>query len=198
MPIEITMPALSPTMKEGNLAKWVKKEGEKVEAGEIIAEIETDKATMEVEAVDEGILAKLIIPEGSENIAVHSTIAILLEDGETAEDLKDFKISSKDTTISLEKNQDTQKKSENTDLNKGELKTNNSTAKIINDTESMGQNDKIKASPIAKRIAKAENINLNQVNGSGPRGRIVKEDVLELLNSGATKNIVRRNTQDSR
>ena len=81
MPIEILMPALSPTMKEGNLAKWVKKEGETIEAGEVIAEIETDKATMEVEAVDEGILGKILISEGTENVAVNSAIALLLEDG---------------------------------------------------------------------------------------------------------------------
>ena len=82
MPIEILMPALSPTMKEGNLAKWVKKEGDKIKAGEVIAEIETDKATMEVEAVDEGILGKILVNEGTENVAVNSCIALILEDGE--------------------------------------------------------------------------------------------------------------------
>ena len=84
------MPALSPTMKEGNLAKWIKKEGETVKAGEIIAEIETDKATMEVEAVDEGVLAKILVAEGSENIAVNSCIALILEDGEDKKELEKY------------------------------------------------------------------------------------------------------------
>ena len=91
MPIEILMPALSPTMKEGNLAKWVKKEGDKIKAGEVIAEIETDKATMEVEAVDEGILGKILIAEGTENVAVNSCIALILEDGEDKKVLDSYK-----------------------------------------------------------------------------------------------------------
>ena len=82
MPIKILMPALSPTMTEGNLTKWLKKQGDKVSAGEIIAEIETDKATMEVEAVDEGILAKILVPEGTEGVIVNSLIAVLIEEDE--------------------------------------------------------------------------------------------------------------------
>src|SRR3990167_545254 len=84
MPVNILMPALSPTMTEGTLAKWLKKEGDTVKAGEVIAEIETDKATMEVEAVDEGKLAKILIPAGTSNVAVNTAIAVLLEDGEDA------------------------------------------------------------------------------------------------------------------
>ena len=84
MPIKITMPALSPTMTEGNLAKWLKKEGDKVAAGDVIAEIETDKATMEVEAVDEGILGKILVPAGTPNVPVNHVIAVLLEEGEDA------------------------------------------------------------------------------------------------------------------
>ncbi len=87
MTIEVLMPALSPTMTEGNLAKWIKKEGDKVEAGDIIAEIETDKATMEVEAVDEGVLGKILVPEGTESVLVNTPIAVLLEEGETADDI---------------------------------------------------------------------------------------------------------------
>ena len=87
MTIEVLMPALSPTMTEGNLAKWIKKEGDKVEAGDIIAEIETDKATMEVEAVDEGVLGKILIPEGTEAVLVNTPIAVLLEEGETVDDI---------------------------------------------------------------------------------------------------------------
>src|SRR3954452_7844733 len=82
MPVNILMPALSPTMEKGNLAKWLKKEGEKVKAGDVIAEIETDKATMEVEAVDEGTLGKILVPEGTQDIAVNAPIAVLLGEGE--------------------------------------------------------------------------------------------------------------------
>ena len=87
MPTQILMPALSPTMTEGNLAKWLKAEGDSIEAGDVIAEIETDKATMEVEAVDEGILGKILIAEGTEGVAVNTPIAVLLEDGESADDI---------------------------------------------------------------------------------------------------------------
>src|SRR6185312_15699066 len=90
MPIEILMPALSPTMTEGNLAKWVKKEGDVVKAGQVIAEIETDKATMEVEAVDEGVIGKIIIPEGTEAVAVNQLIAVILEEGEDVALLASF------------------------------------------------------------------------------------------------------------
>ena len=86
MPIEILMPALSPTMEEGNLAKWLKKEGDKVNSGDVIAEIETDKATMEVEAVDEGTLGKILVDAGTEGVKVNTPIAVLLQDGESADD----------------------------------------------------------------------------------------------------------------
>ena len=82
MPINILMPALSPTMEKGNLAKWLKKEGDKVKSGDVIAEIETDKATMEVEAVDEGTLAKIVVPEGTQDVSVNDVIAVLAGDGE--------------------------------------------------------------------------------------------------------------------
>src|SRR5579864_8874655 len=90
MPIEIRMPALSPTMTEGNLARWLKKEGEAVHSGDIIAEIETDKATMEYEAVDEGRLGKIIVPEGTQGIKVNQPIAVLLEEGEDASAIGDI------------------------------------------------------------------------------------------------------------
>src|ERR1700736_6684395 len=89
MPIEIRMPALSPTMTEGNLARWLKKEGDEVHSGDVIAEIETDKATMEYEAVDEGRLGKIIVPEGAQGIKVNQPIAVLLEEGEDASAISD-------------------------------------------------------------------------------------------------------------
>ena len=88
MPTPILMPALSPTMTEGNLAKWVKKEGDTIKAGDVIAEIETDKATMEVEAVDEGTLGKILVPEGTADVAVNTPIDVILNDGESASDIK--------------------------------------------------------------------------------------------------------------
>src|SRR5436189_2057757 len=87
MPIQVLMPALSPTMEKGNLAKWLKKEGEAIKSGDVIAEIETDKATMEVEATDEGTLGKILIPEGTADVAVNTPIAMILVDGESAADL---------------------------------------------------------------------------------------------------------------
>jgi pyruvate dehydrogenase E1 component beta subunit len=87
MPIQVLMPALSPTMEKGNLAKWLKKEGETIKSGDVIAEIETDKATMEVEATDEGTLGKILIPEGTADVAVNTPIATILADGESASDL---------------------------------------------------------------------------------------------------------------
>src|ERR1700691_3957816 len=91
MPINILMPALSPTMEKGNLAKWLKKEGDTVKSGDVIAEIETDKATMEVEAVDEGTIDKILVPEGTADVAVNTPIATILADGEDAADLQDGK-----------------------------------------------------------------------------------------------------------
>src|SRR6202158_4585234 len=91
MPIQVLMPALSPTMEKGNLAKWVKNEGDKIKAGDVIAEIETDKATMEVEAVDEGTLGRILVPEGTADVAVNTPIALILSNGEDAAALKDGK-----------------------------------------------------------------------------------------------------------
>src|SRR5579859_4862452 len=91
MPVEVLMPALSPTMEKGNLTKWLKKEGDSVKSGDVIAEIETDKATMEVEAVDEGTLGKILVPEGTNDVAVNTPIAMILADGEDASALKDGK-----------------------------------------------------------------------------------------------------------
>src|SRR5512139_2608384 len=89
MPIEVLMPALSPTMEKGNLAKWLKKEGDQVKSGDVIAEIETDKATMEVEAADEGTLGKILVPEGTTDVAVNTPIAVILAEGEDARGYKD-------------------------------------------------------------------------------------------------------------
>jgi len=187
MPIEILMPALSPTMKEGNLAKWVKKEGDKIKAGEVIAEIETDKATMEVEAVDEGILGKILVNEGTENVAVNSCIALILEDGEDKKSLENYASKAASNEVAAPKAEE--KKEEKTVAHAPAPQQNQSSASF---------SSYVKASPLAKRIAKDEGVALSQINGSGPHGRIIKEDVLGFINSGGSaKGVVRRNPQET-
>lgn len=158
MPIEILMPALSPTMTAGNLAKWLKKEGDKVKPGDVIAEIETDKATMEVEAVDEGVLAKILVAAGSNNVTVNSLIALLLEEDEKLESIENY----------TPKNNELPQKQE--------VKNIKVDTSVI--TKNNQPSDRIKASPLAKRIAENEKIDLREIQGSGPHGRIVKADLL--------------------
>lgn len=166
MPIEILMPALSPTMTEGNLAKWLKKEGDKVKPGDVLAEIETDKATMEVESIDEGIIGKIFINAGTKNIPVNNLIALLLEDGETLDDIKDYQPKTVIKTPAA------------STANTSTPAAAPATAPKITHAES-----RIKASPLAKRIAELENINISNIMGSGPYGRIIKEDVLKAKDS---------------
>ena len=166
MGVKVLMPALSPTMKEGNLARWLKKEGDKVEAGEVIAEIETDKAIMEVEAVDEGVIAKIIVPAGSENVKVNAPIAILAEEGEDIE-----------TAIAQEmttETQSTEKVAKGKEVREVE-QTEKEQEDNLNQKEKMS--DKVFVSPLAKRIASQKNIDLHSVTGTGPRGRIIKSDI---------------------
>ncbi|MBM5782081.1 MAG: pyruvate dehydrogenase complex dihydrolipoamide acetyltransferase [Pelagibacterales bacterium] len=189
MPIEILMPALSPTMKEGNLAKWTKKEGDKIKSGDVIAEIETDKATMEVEAVDEGVLGKILVSEGTENVAVNTCIALILEEGEDKKALDSYAAKTSAPAKTEEK------KEENKVV---ENKTSVSDAVVVSKPQRQSfASDKVKASPLAKRIAKDEGVSLIQISGSGPHGRVIKDDVLEFLSGGAAKSgVVRRNSQE--
>jgi len=161
MPINIQMPALSPTMEEGTLTKWLIKEGDTVESGDIMAEIETDKATMEFEAVDEGIIGKIIIPEGTSGVKVNEIIAILLEDGEDASSIEIQE------DIKLKNNTNDEVNVTNTEIK--EIK-----ADVIKSNSSA---DRVFATPLARRIAKSKDLNLNSISGSGPYGRIVKADV---------------------
>lgn len=186
MPIKILMPALSPTMTEGNLARWLKKEGDKVNPGEVIAEIETDKATMEVEAVDEGILAKIVIPQNSQNVPVNSLIAVLSEEGEEKADIDAF--IAKNNSVSP---------SPKTDANLP--KPHENLAKVEEQVAVIKHDDsKIFASPLAKRLAKMENIRLESVKGSGPHGRIVKQDILSYTPNTVHNKIVSRNPEEYR
>ncbi len=177
MPIPITMPALSPTMTEGNLAKWHKKEGDAVEAGEVIAEIETDKATMEVEAVDEGTIGKIVVAEGTENVPVNEVIAVLLEEGEEWDDQM---IGSSDN----QKKAEPKKDSDNKPKKEETAESKDSDHPIIRSSDH--PKDRIFASPLARRIAADKGIDLSGVKGSGPNGRIVKAD-LEDVKPGQAK-----------
>ena len=168
MPINIEMPKLSDTMTEGTVVRWLKTEGEEVEIGDIIAEIETDKATMEMEAFDEGILSKISVPEGGK-APVGSAIAILLEDGESEEG----------TTPAMES---APTASANTPP--AAAKALESAAATVNKSQPSApaptDGERIKASPLAKKIAESEGVDLTAVAGTGPGGRIVKADVVQL------------------
>ena len=171
MPTEILMPALSPTMEAGTLAKWLVKEGDSVQSGDVIAEIETDKATMEFEAVDEGVIGKIYVAEGTENVAVNSAIAVLLEEGETAEDLASSGSGGKAEAESA-KPQDTKPSQE-----PSEIPANESSAAPQTASAPAPKGSRVFASPLARRLAAEKGVDLSALQGSGPHGRIVKADV---------------------
>ncbi|MAQ56487.1 MAG: pyruvate dehydrogenase complex dihydrolipoamide acetyltransferase [Rhodospirillales bacterium] len=181
MPIKILMPTLSPTMTEGNLALWVKNEGDKVSPGDVIAEIETDKATMELETVDEGVLAKILIPEGTEEIAVNTPIAIILEEGEDKSQLEDMNFNYEKSEAKTEitaaeeiiSNQDlVSSKVSDQISDDDELNSDNTNPNV-----SSNDQGRIKSSPLARRMAEQQQIDLSLINGSGPNGRIVRADI---------------------
>ena len=165
MPINITMPALSPTMTEGNLVNWLKAEGDTVESGEVIAEIETDKATMEVEAVDEGILGKILVEAGTENVPVNDVIAVLLEDGEDASAMDVATSSPAPATAPVSTPQNVAEAPASSAVSAPQAST------------SDNKGNRIFVSPLARRISADKGIDLSQVKGTGPRGRIVKADI---------------------
>ncbi|NNE42482.1 MAG: pyruvate dehydrogenase complex dihydrolipoamide acetyltransferase [Marinicaulis sp.] len=188
MPTPILMPALSPTMEEGTLAKWNVKEGDTVESGDVIAEIETDKATMEVEAVDEGVVGKIIIDAGTENVKVNAPIAVLLEDGESAGDIDLSALGgggSNGASAPPPAGELSAKQTEGAE-NKTPPPSTASTPppRVGEEKRSAKTNGRILASPLARRIAEQKGVDLSAVNGSGPNGRIVKRDV-ENLEAGA-------------
>ncbi len=170
MSTQVLMPALSPTMSEGKLSKWLVKEGDVVKAGDLIAEIETDKAIMEFESSEDGTIIKLLIKEGVENIKVNEPIAVL--------DTSNLQSLSKDVDKIDRKNIDAiEKKNKNNEnlLIKKEVSSENPIKKI-------DSKKRIKISPLAKRIALQNNINFNEIKGSGPLGRIIKVDIVNLIN----------------
>ena len=161
MALEILMPALSPTMEEGTLSKWLVSEGDVVQSGDLLAEIETDKATMEFEAVEEGIISKLLVAEGTANVKVNSAIAILLEDSDTEEATEAATVPVLMTTAITAPN----------------LQVSVTTAPVA------ANGTRIFISPLAKRIAANKGLNLATITGTGPKGRIVKAD---LINAAST------------
>lgn len=169
MPINILMPALSPTMTEGSLAKWLKKEGDVIKAGQVIAEIETDKATMEVEAVDEGILGKILIAGGTSSVAVNTPIAILLEDGEDASSLSAAPVAA----IPSPQPSPEGRGSEGARV----APSSPSSLPPLPVGEGRGEGARVFASPLARRIAEQKNVDLKSIKGTGPHGRIVQADV---------------------
>jgi pyruvate dehydrogenase E2 component (dihydrolipoamide acetyltransferase) len=190
MPINITMPALSPTMEEGNLAKWLVKEGDKVSSGDVIAEIETDKATMEVEAVDEGTVAKLVVPAGTEGVKVNAVIAILAEEGEDA--AAAAKGGGTEAKAEAKSAQPEQKPEQSKSEEKAEKPA--EAAKPVADKAPAASTpapkkdgERIFASPLARRLAKESGLDLSAVSGTGPKGRIVKADIEAAAKGGAPK-----------
>ncbi|MEO3478053.1 pyruvate dehydrogenase complex dihydrolipoamide acetyltransferase [Phaeobacter sp. CAU 1743] len=171
MPTEILMPALSPTMEEGTLAKWLVKEGDTVASGDLLAEIETDKATMEFEAVDEGVIGKILVPEGSEGVKVNTAIAVLLADGESADDVDAApaakpEVSAPETGVGNDNGGPKEAPAPTT-----------APASPAPAAPAAADGSRIFASPLARRIAEDKGLDLAAISGSGPRGRIVKADV---------------------
>lgn len=169
MPIEILMPALSPTMEEGTLSKWLVKEGDTVSSGDLLAEIETDKATMEIEAVEEGTVAKILVEAGSEGVKVNAPIAILLEEDEDASALDGYTVGGGSAAPQ------TPAPAAETPAPASNMKAQEMEPTVLQGERSQGE--RVMASPLAKRLAKEANIDIANVTGSGPNGRIIKADI---------------------
>lgn len=173
MPINLQMPALSPTMEEGTLAKWLVKEGDSVSSGDLLAEIETDKATMEFEAIDEGVIAKIVIAEGTENVKVGAVIAIIAEEGEDAGDVEAApapKTKASEPAAKAETPAPAPKAAP--------------APAPATKAASKANDDRLKVSPLARRLAEQKGVDLAALSGSGPNGRIIKADI-DATKSGA-------------
>jgi pyruvate dehydrogenase E2 component (dihydrolipoamide acetyltransferase) len=174
MPTNILMPALSPTMEKGNLAKWLKKEGDKVKSGDVIAEIETDKATMEYEAVDEGTIAKIVVPEGTQDVAVNSVIAIMAGEGE---DAKAAAAAAPKAAAPAAKPAE----AKSATVPQAEPKAEPKKAEVAPAKPAPAApapaGGRVFASPLAKRLAKEAGLDLSRVSGSGPHGRVIARDI---------------------
>lgn len=205
MPIKITMPQLSPTMEVGTLARWLVKEGDDVSSGDILAEIETDKATMEVESIDDGKVGKILVAEGTDDVPVNEVIAILLEDGEDAsalegegsgggspeakKDKKDHEADKSESGDEEEQDEETDEQDEGGASDKGseESKDQKKSGSKKSGENKPGDDGRVKASPLARSMAKQAGLDLGALDGSGPHGRIIKRDVEAALASGGGK-----------
>ena len=177
MSVSVLMPALSPTMTEGTLARWLVKEGDSVKSGDVIAEIETDKATMEVEALDDGVVAKLAVAEGTQNVAVNAVIAVLAEDGESVDDALAAVAAVPAAAPSTPPQ---------TDAPAAAPAAATSPVQPAVTPELTASPDRVFASPLARRIAADAVLELARLSGTGPHGRIIRADVEEALASGAS------------
>ncbi|MGY2049526.1 pyruvate dehydrogenase complex dihydrolipoamide acetyltransferase [Methylobacterium sp. JK268] len=194
MPINVLMPALSPTMEKGNLAKWLKKEGDPVKSGDVLAEIETDKATMEVEAVDEGVLAKIVVPEGTADVPVNDLIALIAAEGEDPKSVGSGEAPKGGAPKAAAKEESAQDQdrtpgggtmayarvNEAPDAAKAEA----GSAAKPNGAAAPQPGGRVFASPLARRIAKQEGIDLSGIKGSGPHGRVIERDVRAAVKDG--------------
>src|SRR3954451_13951667 len=203
MPINILMPALSPTMEKGNLAKWLKQEGDKVAPGDVIAEIETDKATMEVEAVDEGVLAKIVVPEGTSDVPVNQLIGLIAGEGEDPKSVEAPPSGGAPAAASSaapapspapssapQPQANTVAGDPNAHMSYARVDQapqGPATAPKSNGAGQNAQGDRVFASPLAKRIAKEAGIDLGSIQGSGPHGRIVEKDVRGAVSGGGAR-----------
>jgi pyruvate dehydrogenase E2 component (dihydrolipoamide acetyltransferase) len=202
MPINILMPALSPTMEKGNLAKWLKKEGDTVKSGDVIAEIETDKATMEVEAVDEGVLAKIVVPEGTADVPVNQVIALIAEEGEDPKSITapaGGGAPAPKAEAAPAPAAPAAAPAAQANAVAGDQSAHMANARVDqapagpaqgakpNGAAQQAPGNRIFASPLAKRIAKEGGIDLASIQGSGPHGRIVEKDVRAALQGGGAK-----------
>ena len=181
MPIQVLMPALSPTMEKGNLAKWLKKEGDTIKSGDIIAEIETDKATMEVEAVDEGVLAKIVVPEGTADVAVNEIIGVIAGEGEDAKSV------SAPAAGAAPKAEAPKSEPAKAEAAPAAAPAPAKAPEAPAAAPAKADGNRAFASPLARRIAKEAGLDLAAIAGSGPHGRIVEKDVEAAKKGGGAK-----------
>ena len=179
MPTNILMPALSPTMEKGNLARWLKKEGDQIKSGDVIAEIETDKATMEYEAVEDGTLAKIVVPEGTQDVAVNSVIAVLAGEGEDVKAAASAAKSASPQKAALKKSDGSSTAAQPSPQKAEAAAIALPRAQPSQTIEAAppARGNRVFSSPLARRLAKEASVDLNRVQGSGPHGRIIARDI---------------------
>ncbi len=187
MPTPILMPALSPTMETGTLAKWLVKEGDTVTSGDIIAEIETDKATMEVEAVDEGTVGRLFVAEGTEEVKVNALIAVLLEEGEDASSINEAELGASAPGSAAQSAAPASAPAEMPAVVEATSTSSGNGAAAPAAAAPVASGTRVFASPLARRLASQNSIDIGLVGGSGPHGRIVKRDIERALSEGLPK-----------